>query len=303
LPTGGWLMIHGAPKSGKSFAIMDLAVAVAAGDPSWLTFPLHTAGPVIYLQLDTPRGEWQRRISALRDEGRDTTLLHTCDRADVPGFNLFDPNHQAWLRARVQSIQPVMVVVDTLRRSYQGPENDSEIATLLMKHLETACANTAIVLVHHSRKGNPNPKIAKDDRDNVMDNIRGTSAFTGQMDTVMYLTGSRLLYEGRSIEDGKLNVERLPNLLWAVKGSDIDAHIREIVATTPGVSIRGRAKLLAERIPDLGEEAAKGRLDRWLQKHRVVDPTPVCGGLKLVSHAGELSRTRMTPLNPDESTH
>ena len=220
----------------NSFLALDLAVAVANGEPSWLTFPIHGHGPVIYLQLDTPRGEWAARLEAIATEGRD---FGACD---------------------------ILVIVDTLRKAHLGGENESEVMTAVLNQFELACRPAAIVVIHHSRKGNPNPKVAKEDKENPMENIRGTSALSGQMDTVLYLRGKKLIYGGRSIEDGQLSLERLPNHHWRVADSDISAHIREIVATVPG-SLRAKARALAARLPDINEDTARTKIARWMERN------------------------------------
>ena len=266
LPSGGWMLVHGAPKSGESWMALDLAAAVADGEPSWLTFPIHGHGPVIYLQLDTPRGEWAARLEAIATEGRDFGACDTIDRQMIPGFDIMAPGHAPWLMAQVERLHPILVIVDTLRKAHLGGENESEVMTAVLNQFELACRPAAIVVIHHSRKGNPNPKVAKEDKENPMENIRGTSALSGQMDTVLYLRGKKLIYSGRSIEDGQLSLERLPNHHWRVADSDISAHIREIVATVPG-SLRAKARALAACLPDINEDTARTKIARWMERN------------------------------------
>lgn len=252
--------MHGAPKCGKSFAIMDLAITIASGEPEWLGFPVATTGPVLYLQLDTPRGEWQSRLSAMQEAGRDLNNLIIVDRTIAPGFNIFNDAHSAWLQAMVAHFTPVVVVVDTLRRSYQGEERKDDIATLAMAAFEKAAMGTAIILVHHSRKTNPNPNVAKEDREDPMENMRGSSAWTGQMDTVMFLNGSRLIYRGRSIEDGEVKLRREANLLWAKDEDAAEAFLRTLPAE---VADREAARALQTTCPTLSFSAAHMKVRRF----------------------------------------
>jgi RecA-family ATPase len=255
-------MIHGAPKAGKSYLIIDLVTAIASGEPEWLGFPVHTAGPVLYLQLDTPRQEWQARTIAIQESGRDNTAVITADRLICPGFDILNAAHAAWLRSCVDHLQPVCIVIDTLRRSFRGKEGESDVVDMVLGQFELACAPAAIILVHHSRKSNPNPNVAKEDREDPMDNLRGSSAWGGQMDTVMFLNGRKLLYEGRSIADGHVKLRRLPNLLWGLDEDPIDVTAR-VLLSRPG-SMLARARALTEAHPGVSLEAARTRLRRLL---------------------------------------
>lgn len=263
LPSGGWLLIHGAPKSGKSFAIFDLAVGVASGQPAWLSFPLKTQGPVVYLQLDTPRGEWAARLESIRDGGEDISNIYTLDKEVVPGFNLYDPATHQWLTAWMAFIRPVLVIVDTYRKVHKGKENASEDTEALLTLVEAACLPAAMVLIHHSKRASNNPKATKEEKEDPIENLRGSGALAGAVDTVMYLKGSKLIYTGRSIADGFVKLQRLPNHRWGV-GNDVEALVREVCGTTVG-SDRVKAQVVLSRLPaghGLGEESIRHKIRR-----------------------------------------
>src|SRR3990167_6684502 len=70
LPVGGSMILYGDPKVGKSYAALQLAVALTGDGPDeWLGFPTGQAGPVVYVHLDTPRSLWAERLEELKREG------------------------------------------------------------------------------------------------------------------------------------------------------------------------------------------------------------------------------------------
>ena len=47
LPSGGLLNLYGAPKTGKSFGVIQLAHAISSGEKEWMGYPIRQHGPVM----------------------------------------------------------------------------------------------------------------------------------------------------------------------------------------------------------------------------------------------------------------
>ena len=60
------LLFGGKSKRGKSWLMLDLALAVATGGRVWRHFPAHEPQPVLYLALEDGRGRIQRRLRAIQ---------------------------------------------------------------------------------------------------------------------------------------------------------------------------------------------------------------------------------------------
>lgn len=260
LPVGGSMLLYGDPKVGKSFAAIQLSLALSGALPDFLGFPVSTPGRVVYVQLDTPRSLWAARLEDLKREGLPVSALYVADRESLNTypFDILNPDHRVLLGNALAAVNPTCVVVDTLREAHSGQENESDSMQPVIAHLAAVIAPAAMVLIAHSRK----PGLTGG-TDLINDN-RGSSYITGRVDAICRMTKKGLYYTGRAVEDGSLKVRRLPNGLWEpilndAYQSDVEAIIHD--PSLADSSERARARALAEKA-GLSLEAARSRLRR-----------------------------------------
>ena len=257
----------------NSWATLQLAAAVS--DPSihdWLTFPINTHGPVCYLQLDTPRTLWSERLDQTVASGIDISRVAFTDaeRAPYP-FDILgtvrDPISPGWtyLREQIQQIQPVMLIIDTLREIHSGDENASDQMHNVMASLRHATHPVALCLISHSRK--ENMAIPESQRTNLLDDNRGSNYISGRMDGIVKVTssrkGSQLSYQSRTVERSTLKCHRHPPGLWFADMAEDEPIIRAVLSDASLTSLKARAEALA---PRLGKtpEACRSLLRRRL---------------------------------------
>jgi hypothetical protein len=209
IPASGQANFYGKPKTAKSFAALGVAIAVSSEMKEWLGFPVEQHGPVLYVQLDTPRAEWKRRMRKVAKAGFDISKIAMLDLKIVPyPFNIADRQHQAWLRQQVEAVKPILVVIDTLREAHDGEENDSTDMKRAVAAIVAAAAGAAIIYVSHSRKDSAfNAMGAESD---LMDEGRGSSYVSGRMDTIVRFTGKKgkghMAFKGRAVSEGKVPI-------------------------------------------------------------------------------------------------
>lgn len=192
----------------NSFASLGMALAIANNTPEWLGFSVQTHGPVAYLQIDTPRGEWASRLNAFREQGEDFSNIYFADMLMTPSypFNILDSDQATWFKTALDVIKPVVVFIDTLREAHGLDENDSTAMRNVVTQIVSAARPAAIVLISHSRKDTMFTATGGDD---LMNDARGSSYVAGRMDTVIKFTTdtkktSGMLYKGRSVGHGHL---------------------------------------------------------------------------------------------------
>lgn len=145
----------GEPKCCKSFLALDMAVAVATGAPALRHFPVVTPGPVLlYAAEDPPHALRQRLLGISEAAGVDfdTLNLHVITAATLRLDLAEDRDH---LEATVARLRPKLLVLDPFVRLHAIDENAAaEVAPLLgfLRGLQRRYA-TAVLLVHHARKG------------------------------------------------------------------------------------------------------------------------------------------------------
>lgn len=271
IPTSGLTNIFGKPKAGKSFAALGMAVAISTGATDWLGFPVHKSGPVAYLQVDTPRGEWAGRIARLQDNRLDISNIYFCDMLMTPAypFDILNGPQQEWLKKHLAIIEPVVVFIDTLREIHGVDENDSTPMKNVISQLVAACLPAAIVLVSHSRKDTALTSAGGDD---LMNDARGSSYVPGRMDTIIKVTQTGLLYKGRSIGQGRTEIKQDPDTLLPLLDGEA-AIYRELIVNrctimrgeNPTVSVNVIAEDIAERTTYRKKRAIADHVSDYLQ--------------------------------------
>ena len=200
VPEGATLLVS-RPKFGKSWLVLDVAIATAA-DRFTLGTLKPSAGDVLYLALEDGRRRLQRRITKVLPTFSITwpqslEIATEWPRADQGGL----ADIEQWLTDRTRSRR--LVVVDTLaqfRKLSTGkaqlyPEDYAAISGLQKL---ASKYNVGIIIVHHDRKS---------EADDVFDTVSGSLGLTGAADTILIMkrqAGAVTLYvRGRDIEESR----------------------------------------------------------------------------------------------------
>ena len=149
-------VIGGLPKSGKSWLSIDLAIALAAGQPFLGKALGGTYSRAGIICEEDVRQEIQKRIWWLaRGRGIDPRDLH--ERLFVSaqsGFRLDDPKMAVTLLDWIKKLQLDVVVFDPIRRLHGMNENDSTEMQKVFTVLRQVAKETTVIVVAHTRKHN-----------------------------------------------------------------------------------------------------------------------------------------------------
>ncbi|HYF34119.1 MAG TPA: AAA family ATPase, partial [Prosthecobacter sp.] len=273
LPASGAGLIYSPPKVGKSAMAVQLAHAVAGGAEEWMGFPIGKHGRVLYLQLDTPRSTWALRFEALKKFGFEfnrNLMLADRESLNFYPFDILQPPHQRYLQGIVQALNPILVIVDTLRKLHTGDENSSTVMSNVMSNLIGACHPAAVIIISHDKK--PVADVEKD----IMSDHRGSSSVVAEMDAIIRLTKTRLYYAGRNIEEGNIKLVRQPcddTLVWAPDPDEHKGALESVLENQELPTMRAKARALA---PIIGksEEAAMSLIRRSMGRPKVKTDAP-----------------------------
>ncbi len=207
LPSSGIAAIYGPPGSGKSFAALDISLAIAGGN-NWFNVRVKKS-PVVYLWLEGASG-LRTRIDAWKSHnGRS---LPEEFKFLLQPFRLTDPKDLADL---AQVLPPgAVVVIDTLNKA-AGPmdENSSVDMGKVIEAARALQAQTGglVTLVHHTGK-------------NVAAGLRGHSSLLGALDAAIEVTreGAVRCWCVTKQKDGADGIERRFTLLEVGLGEDQD---------------------------------------------------------------------------------
>lgn len=252
-PSGMFLAGRGCIPTHNSWMALGIAEAVAdKGIEDYLGLPIDTHGNVLYVQLDTPRSLWStgylRSIkSTLARKG-----VYIIDREmeDLPKqFDIRMPNCTEWLRTESNKVQPVLVIIDTIRRMHRGNENESDTMAVVHDSFIAATTPAALLYLAHKKKAQQG--------ETGDGSVRGSSAFTGAVDALINMSKSKLVIEARSDVEEEIAIYQLDNGGWS-RNSDED-NINEFIAGLGGSKTQ-MDEMIAEKFTVSSRTARRWRV-------------------------------------------
>lgn len=239
----GVTLLAGAPKVGKSWVALGLAIAVATGGKALGTLDV-IAGDVLYLALEDPPRRLQDRLSKVLagDEapGR-LTLSIACEPIPAGGAERIC----AWLDAHPDAR---LVIIDVFAKvrgagNANGNQYDADYAAMSALKRIADHYGVAILVVHHTRKAGS---------EDFLNEVSGTQGLAGAADAIAVLRRQRgaadavLHVTGRDVEETEYPLSWVARLgsfhLLAGQASDYSLgdtrraildHLREVESATP----------------------------------------------------------------------
>jgi hypothetical protein len=273
IPMSGSMNLYGEPKAGKSFAALDLGIAVSSGKPDWLGFPIPNHGPVLFLQMDTARHLWMEQyVEAALSAGENLDNIYFSDRDDPDCPYPFDMRRAGgqWLKTQVEIIKPVLVIVDVWREIFDGDENSSEVGAQVWGALTNATKGAGLLVLSHEIKGNTDP--SKGDTP-LRKGARGSTFVAGKVDAIAKLKlNGQLHYVSRSAQESKLQLQRRFDGFWELDTNSVNAQATSVINRMNGKSQLQMARELASST-GMTVEAARSKIRRLTAEGGVVGQT------------------------------
>ena len=172
----GMLLLGGKSKRGKSWLMLDLALAVATGRPVWGHFAVSQPQPVLYLALEDGKARVQRRLRAIQPDIEAADNLHL-----LYAFPLLTDGGIERLAHYVESRHFRLIVIDVLAKVEPAARGSSEktyhdiygmFAPLQELHRRFPFC---LALLTHLRKA---------EADDVFDTLHGSVAYQGAQDVL-----------------------------------------------------------------------------------------------------------------------
>lgn len=152
LPARRLVAIYSAPKVGKSLLMLELAVAMVTGRDV-LGVTLDRPRNVLYVDFENdPKADVRERLRAMGAGPDDLERLHYLS---FPTLAALDGERGALeLMAAVKEYQCEVVVIDTVSRAIDGPENENDTWINFYRHtgLRMKQAGVSLIRLDHSGK-------------------------------------------------------------------------------------------------------------------------------------------------------
>ena len=164
------VMVHGPSGGGKTFAVLDWCLRIAAGVDDWAGHRVK-AGTVVYLAGEGHHG-LRGRVAAWKHRHQASTLSMWLSR-DGCDLNTPEGYRRAVTAIRQASIAPCVIVVDTLHRFLNGDENSAQDAKTMLDACNALMRefDCTVLLVHHTGVS-----------EEAQHRARGSSAWRGALD-------------------------------------------------------------------------------------------------------------------------
>ncbi|MDR0473978.1 MAG: helicase RepA family protein, partial [Treponema sp.] len=174
----GLTLINGAPKIGKSWFVLNLAIAAASGGTFLGSLPAIKTD-TLYLALEDTERRIHSRLKKLNAPATDNLKITTQWRDGYMGF-------ENYLKT---NIGIGLVIIDTLARFANIEDmNDYAITTNAMARLKRIAddLNIAIILIHHAKKTGRQTSVA-----DWMEAALGSTGLTGATDSTIFISRKR----------------------------------------------------------------------------------------------------------------
>jgi len=178
-------ILGGEPKCCKSFLALDIAVSVAAGAPCLRRFAVVRSGPVLFFPAEDSLAIVRQRLDGICSAATldlSSLPLHVIT---APSLRLDLQSDRQRLAKTLDTLKPILLILDPLIRLHQVEENDASAIAPLLSYLRGLQRRfqLAVLVVHHAKKDAHSQRPGQA--------LRGSSELHGWGDSNLYLRRRR----------------------------------------------------------------------------------------------------------------
>lgn len=181
LRQGHKMLIAGPSKAGKSFALIEMCIAIAEGE-RWFNWPC-TKGKVMYVNLELDRASCLHRFKDVyRELGIIPKGLKNIDIWNLRGNSIPMDKLAPKLIRRAAKKNYIAIVIDPIYKVITGDENSADQMANFCNQFDKVCTelNCAVIYCHHHSKGSQGGKRS-------MDRASGSGVFARDPDALLDL--------------------------------------------------------------------------------------------------------------------
>jgi len=296
IPEGMTLLVA-APKIGKSWMVLGLALHLTNGTDAFGCIPIGEPRPVLYLALEDGQRRLQSRLRQLAPETVDARL-EFITAADGSVLEII----KAYMLLHAGS-DPV-VILDTLGKVMPPAGANSsayahDYAMLsALKAASDAVPGSSLVIVHHTRK---------QDGGDFLDAVSGTQGIAGAADTVLVLKRERhdnratLQVTSRDAAEGEYSLNLSETGVWELEGKSLEDASAAASTAKVTAGLGDKSSEIIEKIAEYPEGISPKDL-KVLLPH--LAPGTIDAYLKRAFDAGRIdknARGKYTPIRTARS--
>lgn len=213
LRKGHKMLIAGPSKAGKSFALIEMVIAIAEGQ-SWMGFRC-ARGRVLYVNLELDRASCLHRFKDVYDAlGWTPTHIGDIDIWNLRGSSVPMDKLAPKLIRRAAKKDYSAVIIDPIYKVLTGDENSADQMAAFCNQFDKVCheLGAAVIYCHHHSKGYQGQKRS-------MDRASGSGVFARDPDALLDMTQLELTEDLLKQEENKHACMAISEWLDAHTGS------------------------------------------------------------------------------------
>lgn len=181
LRQGHKMLLAGPSKAGKSFALIELCIAIAEGR-RWLQWQC-TRGKVLYVNLELDRASCLHRFKDVYEAlGWNPVNISNIDIWNLRGKSVPMDKLAPKLIRRAQKRNYIAIIIDPIYKVITGDENSADQMANFCNQFDKVCTDLgcAVIYCHHHSKGSQGGKKS-------MDRASGSGVFARDPDALLDL--------------------------------------------------------------------------------------------------------------------
>lgn len=195
LRQGHKMLLAGPSKAGKSYALIELCIAIAEGT-SWFGFRC-TRGKVLYVNLELDRASCLHRFKDVYNALKITPRgLENIDIWNLRGKSVPMDKLAPKLIRRANKKNYIAIIIDPIYKVITGDENSADQMAHFCNQFDKVCTELgcAVIYCHHHSKGSQGGKRS-------MDRVSGSGVFARDPDALLDLTELEVTDSVRTAEE------------------------------------------------------------------------------------------------------
>jgi len=219
LRQGHKMLVAGPTKAGKSFLLIEMAIAIASGTP-WLAWNC-ARGKVLYINLELDRASCLHRFHDVYEKrGIDPESIRNIDIWNLRGKSCPMDKLAPKLIRRAAKKDYIAIIVDPIYKIITGDENSASEMAFFCNQFDKICTELgcAVIYCHHHSKGSQSQKKS-------MDRASGSGVFARDPDALLDII--ELKMDEKHLFEAKTALGLDDDALDALSAWRIDGTLRE----------------------------------------------------------------------------
>ncbi|GGH83611.1 RecA-family ATPase [Pullulanibacillus pueri] len=219
LRQGHKMLMAGPSKAGKSFALIELSIAIAEG-AKWIGWQC-TQGKVLYVNLELDRASALHRFKDVYHAlGLQPNNIDNIDIWNLRGKSVPMDKLAPKLIRRAQKKNYIAVIIDPIYKVLTGDENSADQMAHFTNQFDKIATElgSSVIYCHHHSKGTQGNKKS-------MDRASGSGVFARDPDALIDLVELEITDELRKQQEGAVMAEMYSKAIQQANFDYFDEHV------------------------------------------------------------------------------